>query len=303
VSADDAPAFVRVDVRDDRAALVLFGDPADDRVLVYLPGKCGNAHAPLQAFPRAARAHGTLVVVEGDVPCPGSSRRRWGPDITKIDARVRAAVSAVSDAKRRAQGEATRPLDSFEATVLGYSEGALRAESLAKHFPRRYPSAVILASPRKPSAASFVQTSRVAFAVGDHDAREHMIEGAQETSRAGRTARFFLLPGATHGQYGPEGERVMSEILDFVTRPPVAPASPLASRECVAYAADEPTAGVSAQPSSSISVWENAATVIASAQCSHSGASSRRTSVPRKNRYPPCPAGSPTKRFPHASQT
>lgn len=214
--ADGDGGLVRVPVPDDRGALAIFGAPTDARVLVYLPGKCGNARAPIEAFPEAARAHGTLVVLEGDIPCPRSTRRRWGSDITAIDRRVRAAVDAVSAARVSGGSPGIVPLDPRRATVLGYSEGALRAESLARQFPDRYPTAVILASPRKPSAASFARTDRVAFVVGANDRKDEMRDGAEDTRKAGRTSRFFLLPAATHGKYGPEGERVMAEVLDFV---------------------------------------------------------------------------------------
>lgn len=213
--AEGEGPLVRVPVPDDRGALAVFGAPTDNRVLVYLPGKCGNAMAPITAFPEAARAHGTLVVLEGDIPCPRSTRRRWGPDIAAIDRRVRAAVEAVSST-RRTSDASTVALDERRATVLGYSEGALRAESLARQFPERYPTAVILASPRKPSAGSFARSDRVAFVVGANDRKDEMREGADETHKAGRPSRFFLLPGATHGKYGPDGERVMNEVLDFV---------------------------------------------------------------------------------------
>lgn len=217
--ADGESPLVRIAVPADRGAYAIFGAPTDARVLVYLPGKCGNAMAPIEAFPGAARAHGTLVVVEGDIPCPRSTRRRWGPDIAAIDRRLRAAVEAVSTARITAGGPTTVPLDQQRATVLGYSEGALRAESLARQLPERYPAAVILASPRKPLASSFARSSRVAFVVGANDRKDEMRDGAEDTRKAGRTSRFFLLPGATHGKYGPEGERVMSEVLDFVAPP------------------------------------------------------------------------------------
>ena len=42
-----------------------------------------------------------------------------------------------------------------------------------------------------------------------------MREGARSLEGAGLDARFFVLPNATHGTYGPEGVRVMDEAITF----------------------------------------------------------------------------------------
>ena len=205
----ERPAFERVGVAGDTEAFAVYGALDDPRVLVYLPGKCGDPAAPFRAFPAAAKAHGTLVVVQGDIPCPGSTRRRWGPDIVKIAGRIDEAVAAVSRAR---QGTA---LAAHERTILGYSEGALRAEALASRFPSTYPAAVLLASPRKPAVVSFARTRRVAFVVGTRDRQDLMTDGAREAQAAGRGVKLFLLPDATHGTYGPLAEDVMTDVLRF----------------------------------------------------------------------------------------
>jgi hypothetical protein len=43
-----------------------------------------------------------------------------------------------------------------------------------------------------------------------------MIAGTRALEEAGMATRFWELPGATHGQYGPEGERIMREAVAFV---------------------------------------------------------------------------------------
>ena len=45
-----------------------------------------------------------------------------------------------------------------------------------------------------------------------------MLGGADDLRAAGFRARFFLLPGVDHGDFGGEiaGNRALSEILDFV---------------------------------------------------------------------------------------
>jgi pimeloyl-ACP methyl ester carboxylesterase len=208
------PRFELVSVPGDNSVRVRAGAADDPRVLVYLPGKCGNPEAPFDAFPSAAASAGTLVVVEGSIRCPGSRRRRWEPDLAAIDRRIRRAVQAVAAA--RGEGERAKGLDQTTATILGYSEGALRAEGLARSFPQRYPTAVVMASPRKPAAQSFVQSRRVAFVVGEKDRRDLMVDGAGDAEKVNRHVRLFLLPGATHGTYGPAGEQVMGEVLAFV---------------------------------------------------------------------------------------
>jgi hypothetical protein len=46
-----------------------------------------------------------------------------------------------------------------------------------------------------------------------------MREGADALLRAGIPARFFLLPKARHGQYGPEGDRVLGEAFAWLLSP------------------------------------------------------------------------------------
>ena len=57
----------------------------------------------------------------------------------------------------------------------------------------------------------------MATLAGQNDVQQPMREGAEALSKAGVRARFFLLPKARHGQYGPEGERVLGETFAWLT--------------------------------------------------------------------------------------
>ena len=193
----DSPAFVRP------------GKEGSREVLLYLHGRCGNPFAGARSFPEAAAARGTMVIVLGDDRCPNSSRRRWSGDMKHNQARIDAALAAVA-------ASLGRDLDRQSLTAIGYSEGALKAEQLARLFPERYPRVLLIGSPRPPSPHNLGKTRAIATLVGERDAQQDMRAGTKALEKAGRNVRFWLLPGARHGQYGPEGERVMGEALDWV---------------------------------------------------------------------------------------
>jgi predicted esterase len=199
------PTNVRVP--GDRSVEVAFGAIGDRRVIVYLHGVCGRIEA-FRAWERAAVEHGTVVALRGDEPCEGTGRFRWGPDVAHIDARVRAAVRAVAVAR----GE---PLDDAAVTVIGYSQGSLRAAALARRFPDRYRRVVLAAAPTTPSPAG-LSGARTALVAGGLDRRQHLFEASRAFRAAGIAASYFELPGARHGEYGPDGERAMGEVLAWL---------------------------------------------------------------------------------------
>lgn len=208
VAADAQAGATSIAVEGDVPAFAVPG--AGSEVLLYLPGRCGDPFAGVRSFPRAAAAHGTLLVVQGDQPCPDrKGRRRWTIDARRIQARIDAAVEAAST-------QLGRPLAGKQLTLIGYSEGALRAELLARSFPHRYPRVVLGGEPRTPAAQSLAGAKAVVTLAGEHDVQGPMREGAERLAKAGLTSRFFLLPRARHGQYGPESERVMGEALDWL---------------------------------------------------------------------------------------
>jgi predicted esterase len=195
-----------IPVPGDRPTFVLPGPESSRQVLLYLHGRCGDPFAGARSFPEAAAAQGTMLIVLGDDPCPNSPRRRWSGDMKRNQARIDAALDAVATALGR-------DLDRQSLTAIGYSEGALKAEQLAQLFPERYPRVVLIGSPRAPSPRNLGKTRAVATMVGERDAQQDMRSGTKALEKAGQNVRFWLLPGARHGQYGPEGERVMDEAL------------------------------------------------------------------------------------------
>ncbi len=204
-------ATVKVD--GDRPVFVVHGAPEDSRVLVYLHGRCGDPHAGIRAFAAQASEWGTLVSVQADLTCPDRKGRwRWSGDVEKAARRVDAAIDAVSRARGRA-------LDAKGRTLIGYSEGALRAESIAKRHPDQYPRAILLASPRAPLGSSFTISSRVALVMGQRDVQAEMRAGDEHLEQAGVAHRLFTLTGARHGTYGTDAAREMAEVLAWLYAP------------------------------------------------------------------------------------
>lgn len=196
-----------VEVKGDRPAYMLPASAPGKSVLLYLHGRCGDPFAGARAFPEASSRFGTMVIVTGDEPCPDRpGRRRWSPDPKHMQKRIDAAIEAVG-------AKLGWALDGGSMTVIGYSEGALRAELLARAFPARYPRVVLVGEPRAPSPLNLSKARAIAAMVGERDAQQDMREGARALEKAGLPVRFSLLPGARHGQYGPEGNRVMGEAL------------------------------------------------------------------------------------------
>lgn len=206
-----APEPIALRVPGDRTVQVLHGAPGDPgrRVLVYLHGRCGDVHA-FSSWASAAVAHGTLVALLGDVPCKGSTRFRWGDDVGQIHRRVLAALGAVGAAR----GE---PLNTASLTVIGYSEGALKAEALVRRYPLIYRRALLVAGPRAPASDSLEARGAAVIIAGARDRRDHLREAARAMERSGQLVTYMELPGAHHGEYGPEGARVMGEALRWVS--------------------------------------------------------------------------------------
>jgi pimeloyl-ACP methyl ester carboxylesterase len=148
-----------------------------------------------------------MIAVTGDEPCPKNPQlRRWGAGSARIHARVEAAIRAAS-------ANRSKPLNAQDLTIVGYSEGALRAEAVAKRFPERYSRVALIGQPTRPSAHGFLPTQTIASVVGSRDYQQNMREGAKALEGAGLAVKFFVLPHAGHGEYGPDAERTMSDVF------------------------------------------------------------------------------------------
>jgi predicted esterase len=209
--SEQAALFHGLAVPDDRGAFVVDGPATSERTFVYLHGRCGDPLAGIRAFGEVTARLGTMISVVGDVPCPDRpGRTKWSADVAAIQRRIERAIAAAGDARGAR-------LSSTNLTVFGYSEGALRAESLASKFPQSYPRVVLLASPRAPAADRLAGAKVVALVEAGKDPSDTMREGARALARSTVPSKLFVLPGAKHGQYGPEGERVMTEVLSFLS--------------------------------------------------------------------------------------
>lgn len=197
-----------VPVPGDRDAYVLHGEAEDPRVIIYLPGMCGDVTAA-DFFRNAVRAHGTLISVRGDTDCP-NGRFKWRDDPAKIQARIRAAFEQVN--QRRG---GTLRLD--QALLFGYSQGADRAERVAALYPTRYPRLVLGGPPQKASPVRLARAGRVAFLGGELETTENMRAGYDALRAAGITTRFFTLECAYHGWFGTSAEAQLGEVLDWVS--------------------------------------------------------------------------------------
>ncbi|MET0795602.1 MAG: hypothetical protein ABW061_29050 [Polyangiaceae bacterium] len=199
----------------DRPIRVLPSAEPSRHVLVYLHGYCGDVNA-IGAFVPAAAAHGTLIALLGDQPCakdkPG--RFKWSTDTHALDQRIQRAIRLVNRAQQL-------DLDARDITLFGYSQGAVRAESLARYYAARYPRVILGGPPRRPKPEHFKHVRRIAVFGGELEDTTDMLGGADDLIAAGFRARFFLLSGVDHGDFGGElaGNRALAEILAFVSDP------------------------------------------------------------------------------------
>lgn len=171
--------------------------------IVFLTGSCTTPLTYVRAFARAAAEHGGLVALQGDTACRDGSRR-WSPDSVATSARI--------DAALRAAG--VEDLD--DLTVIGYSQGAERAEWLAHRFPAKYTRFVLMAGPIVPSASRFSNALAVATLAGYGDVRENMADGAKRLRRSSIPAIYMELPGIHHGELALSADAVVARALEWV---------------------------------------------------------------------------------------
>ncbi len=193
VPSDSRASFVRS--RDGKAP-----------VTVFLPGVCSNAGAYLQSFPEAARAHGGIVAIDGDTPCPGAPGFHtfsWDP--MKQHERIEAAL--------RAAGLERIPDEGI--TIVGYSQGATIAEKLAFAHPERYTRVVLIGAPTDPSVKSLAKARAVVTSACSFDVTFRMKSAAKKLEANGVPSLYVEMPGCTHGNVA-EGERTFDTAFRFL---------------------------------------------------------------------------------------
>lgn len=200
-----------VPVPGDKAVLVIHAPADNRRAILYMHGMCGNARA-VEGWRAAAARHGTLIALIGDTSC-GRGRFKWSKTVESIQVRLSRALEAVAVARGGL-------LDTSQVVLFGYSQGADRASVLARRYPDKYRRVVLGGPSHEPRLENLGDTEAVAVFGGQFESTWHMRNGAEVLSAAGKPARFFLLPRAKHGEYGPEGNRVMDEVLSWVVEAP-----------------------------------------------------------------------------------
>src|SRR5579859_4894471 len=138
LKADSDKGPIRMEALDpsaDPPTFVMRGAPRGPARMVFLHGMCGHALGYAQSFQWNAAKKGTLIAPQGDKSC-GGPWSMWSGDLDTLDARI---VSAF-----RALGH-DDPID--DVLVIGYSQGAVRAEGLARKWPKRYTRLILMAGP------------------------------------------------------------------------------------------------------------------------------------------------------------
>jgi len=203
-SADGPVRIEPLSAEEKPPTFVLRGGPAGPARLVFLHGMCAHALGYAQSFQFSAARKGILVAPQGDKPCQGPWAS-WSNDLEALDARI------VGAFRRLGQ---TNPI--ADVTVIGYSQGALRAEDLARRWPERYTRLVLIASPRAASARGFAGVRSAVMMAGERDRQDLMKQGAQALAKAGIPSTFMVIPEATHGAMGPTPEKTMGDALDWL---------------------------------------------------------------------------------------
>jgi len=183
---------------------VLRGGPAGSGRLVFLHGMCGHALGYAQSFQFTAARRGRIVAPQGDKPCHGPWAS-WSGDLEALDARIVSAFHRLGHPD---------PID--DVVVIGYSQGAMRAEDLARRWPERYTRLVLIASPRVSSPRGFDRVRSIVMMAGDRDRQDLMKQSARVIAKAGIPSTFMVLPDATHGAMGSTPEKTMSAALDWL---------------------------------------------------------------------------------------
>ena len=103
--------------------------------------------------------------------------------------------------------------------VIGYSAGALRAESLLARYPDRYTRGILIAGPRAPHDGSLKRARATLLMAGELDVRGTIARAAEACSSRGETVAYLEIPGARHGEYGPSAVATMRSALRWTFDP------------------------------------------------------------------------------------
>jgi hypothetical protein len=216
-------AIEELAVEGDLPIYVVRGNDGKIARTVFLTGSCTTPVTYLTALRNAAAAHGGMIALQGDTLCRDGTRR-WSPDTPGISARIDVALLAAGAIAGDGDGDGDGDDDGDSGagvTVVGYSQGAERAEWLAHQFHAKYTRFVLLAGPIVPAPNRFSGARAVALLAGYGDVRENMAVGAKKLRRANVPAIYLELPGSGHhGELSPASDAVVSSALAWVLAAP-----------------------------------------------------------------------------------
>jgi pimeloyl-ACP methyl ester carboxylesterase len=183
---------------------VMRGGPRGPERLVFLHGMCGHGLGYAQSFQFSAAKYGTLIAPQADRRCGQGPWAKWSGDLDALDGRIQAAFRALGHAE---------PIE--DIVIMGYSQGATRAEALARKWPRRYTRLVLMGAPSAIRVRGLTPRAVVTMA-GERDRQDLMKTGARALAAAKIPAVFKVIPGATHGAMGPTPEATMGDALAWL---------------------------------------------------------------------------------------
>ncbi len=194
-----------LDPNEQPPTFVMRGGPRGPARLVFLHGLCGHALGYAQAFQWSASKKGTLIAPQGDRTCGAGPWAAWSSDLDALDARIVAAFRALGHRD---------PID--DIVIMGYSQGAMRAEALARRWPERYTRLVLIGAPAIVSPRGLDSVRAAVMMAGERDRQDKMKAGMRVMLEAGIPSTYIMIPEATHGAMGPVPERTMGEALDWI---------------------------------------------------------------------------------------
>jgi len=198
---------IRIEVLDEAAdppTFVMRGAPHGTAPMVFLHGMCGHGLGYAQSFQRSAARKGLLIAPQGDVKCGRGPWAKWSGDVSALNARIEASFRALG-------------LEALEdVLVMGYSQGATRAEQLARKYPERYTRVILMGAPQATSARGLERLRGAVMMAGERDRQDLMKAGARALAAADIPATFQIIPEARHGAMGPTPEKTMGEALDWL---------------------------------------------------------------------------------------
>jgi pimeloyl-ACP methyl ester carboxylesterase len=184
---------------------VLRGGPKGSDRLVFLHGMCGHALGYAQSFQFSAAKQGLLIAPQGDRRCGKGPWAMWSSDLEALDARIMATFRALGEKE---------PIR--DVLIMGYSQGATRAEALARQWPERYTRLISLGAPRAASARGLEHLRGAVMMAGELDRQDQMKAGMRALRAAGVPVTFIEIPGARHGAMGKNPEQTMGTALDWL---------------------------------------------------------------------------------------